>query len=358
MRMEVNQGRLFETPEERWQAVAAREASADGKFFYAVKTTGNYCRPICTSRMPNRENIRFFDSPQAAESAGFRPCKRCHPDQPSAQENHTQHIIQACEMMEQADECPSLQTLSEAVGLSPFYFQRLFRKIVGVTPKQFFTQKRSVRVQASLPLGDTVTEVLYEAGFGSSAQFYNQAEEILGMKPVEYQNGGKGARILYAIHPSYLGWVLIAATQVGICAIEFGDDPQDLEETLKTRFPLAAYTEEDPLFSSWVKETLTFLEQSAPNLDLPLDIQGTAFQRRVWMALREVPRGTQVSYSEIARRIGQPKAARAVAQACAANRLAIAIPCHRVIRENGELGGYRWGIERKRKLLERESTKE
>jgi len=354
MIVEIEQNHRYDTFEKRWVAVREKDPDADGQFFFAVKTTRIYCQPTCASRLPNPANVDFFLTAQAAEAAGFRPCKRCRPDQPPERSEQAERIVQACAIIAQADTCPSLQTLAQSVGLSPFYFQRLFHRLVGLTPKQYFAQKRAERVRAALSNGETVTEALYNAGYGSSAQFYSQAAGTLGMKPGQYRNGGQGTEIRYAIQPCFLGWVLIAATQTGLCAIEFGDHPEDLEQALKERFPGADYLGEDPVFTGWVKDVLTFLEQPDRGLNLPLDIQGTAFQRKVWMALQAIPSGARVSYTEIARRIGQPKATRAVAQACARNRLAVAIPCHRVVRENGGLGGYRWGIDRKRQLLERE----
>jgi AraC family transcriptional regulator of adaptative response/methylated-DNA-[protein]-cysteine methyltransferase len=353
--MDTNQNDLFNTTQTRWEAVLQKDPAADEQFFFAVKSTGIFCRPTCKSRLPNQQNVLFFDTFQEAEAAGFRPCKRCQPKQPDFPQENAKRMIKACEMMEQAEKCPTLQELADYVGLSPFYFQRLFRETVGVTPKQYFIQKRSERIRVQLQQNETVTDAIFNAGYGSSAQFYGQAAEILGMKPSQYQNGGKGISMMVTILPCYLGWVLIAATANGVCLIEFADDPHKLENLLKNVFPAARYTDDNPMFSTWVKETLAFLEQPGIGLSLPLDIQGTAFQKRVWMALREVPSGTRVSYSEVARRIGQSKAARAVAQACAANHLAVAIPCHRVVRENGDLGGYRWGVDRKQKLLQRES---
>lgn len=355
--METTQNHLSNTNERRWKALMEKDPGLADEFFYAVKTTGIYCRPACTSRLPNGENVVFFDTAKAAAEAGYRPCKRCRPDQVSEWSIQAERIIQACALIDQAEECPTLQELAQSVGLSPFYFQRLFHKLVGITPKQYFAQKRAERIRARLSNGEAITEAMYNAGYGSSAQFYGQAAATLGMKPGEYRNGGQGNDIWYAILPCYLGWVLIAATRIGICSIEFGDHPRDLEILLKNRFPGATVQEEDPLFTGWVKETLAYIEQPGNGLNLPLDIQGTTFQRKVWAALQEIPGGTRVSYTEIAKQIGQPKACRAVAQACAANHLAVAVPCHRVVRENGDLGGYKWGIARKHLLLLREDNK-
>jgi AraC family transcriptional regulator of adaptative response/methylated-DNA-[protein]-cysteine methyltransferase len=343
------------TDQTRWEAIVQRNRQADGVFVYGVLTTGVYCRPGCPSRLPDRENVRFFDTSEEAERAGFRPCKRCSPNAPERQGTHAEAIVQACKTIEESEEPPSLNELAEAAGLSPFYFHRLFKKIVGVTPKQYALQKRLNRVRAHLQQGSTVTEAVYEAGFASSSRFYHDTTTTLGMKPTDYKNGAHGMYIRYAIARSYLGWVLVAATAQGICTVDFGDSPEILKEGLRARFPKAELQDSDPGFDALVAKVLAFIESPHLGFDLPLDIQGTAFQRRVWKALQEIPAGTTTSYSDIAARIGQPKAARAVAQACAANTIAVAIPCHRVRRGDGEPGGYRWGVERKRALLERES---
>lgn len=341
----------------RWQAVARRDPQADGAFVYGVATTGIYCRPACPSRMPNRENVRFFDTWQAAEEAGFRPCKRCNPRASLAPNPAVEAVARACKMIEEAEQTPSLNQLAAAVGLSPYHFHRLFKKTMGVTPKQYAMEHRLNRVRRNLQHHTTVTEAVYQAGYESGSRFYETAATSLGMKPSEYQQGGKGVSIRYAIVQSYLGWVLIAATERGICKIDFGDAPETLLARLKTSFPAATLQDNDPSFAAVVAQILAFLEAPEQGLALPLDVQGTAFQRRVWTALQKIQPGSTASYAEIARQIGRPNAARAVARACAANNIAVAIPCHRVVRSNGELGGYRWGVERKQVILERESKR-
>lgn len=345
----------YSTEQARWEALVRRDLQADGAYVYGVVTTGVYCRPACSSRQPNRENVRFFDTFEQAEEAGFRPCKRCDPRSPEGNEPHTEAIARACELIDEAEEPPTLAELASAVGLSPSYLHRLFKRMVGVTPKQYAMEKRLGDVRDRLQTNATVTEAIYESGFGSSSRFYEDITGKLGMKPSEYRSGGQGMRIHSAVAQSYLGWVQVATTAKGICAIDLADSPGDLRERLHARFPKARFVEDDPNFRVLVSQILAFLESPQDGLDLPLDVQGTAFQRRVWLALREIPPGSTVSYGEIAARIGNPKAARAVAQACASNPVAVAIPCHRVVRSDGNLGGYRWGQERKSKLLEQET---
>ena len=345
----------YSTEQARWEALVRRDRQADGAFVYGVATTGVYCRPACSSRLPNRENVRFFDTFKEAEEAGFRPCKRCNPRSLEGQEMHADAIARVCELIDEAEEPPTLAELADAVGLSPSYLHRLFKKMVGVTPKQYAMEKRLGDVRERLQTDATVTEALYGAGFGASSRFYEDITGKLGMRPSEYRNGAQGMRIHSAVTPSYLGWVQVAATASGICAIDIADSPDDLRARLRARFPKANLVEDDPNFQVLVSQVLAFMESPQDGLDLPLDVQGTAFQRRVWMALREIPPGSTVSYGEIAARIGYPRAARAVAGACAANPIAVAIPCHRVVRSDGDLGGYRWGQERKSKLQEQEA---
>jgi len=344
----------FKSNQCRWQAVHRRSKQADGAFVYAVRTTGIYCRPTCSSRMPNRENVQFFDRWQTAEAAGFRPCKRCAPRQAEAPDEGRQIVARACRLIEEAEKPPRLVELATAVGLSPAHFHRLFKKITGVTPKQYAQEIRLDRVRDQLQQEKTVTDAILDAGYQSGSRFYENAGKNLGMKPSTFKKGAPHMVIQYATTQCYLGWVLVAATPQGICRIDIDADPEALQNRLQSAFPQAQLQEGDPSFADTVVRTLAFLEAPERGLDLPLDIQGTAFQQRVWSALQSIPAGETRSYAEIARQIGQPRAVRAVASACAANLLAVAIPCHRVVRSDGGLGGYRWGIERKESLLERE----
>jgi AraC family transcriptional regulator, regulatory protein of adaptative response / methylated-DNA-[protein]-cysteine methyltransferase len=348
--------KLFLSDDDRWEALTKRDPRAYGAFVYGVLTTGVYCRPACASRLPNRENVRFFGASGDAEQAGFRPCRRCRPEAPEWEQPHSRAVMEACKRIDEAAEPLSLKELATAAGLSAFHFQRLFKKIVGVTPKQYGMAKRANRVRERLTKGATVTEAMYDAGFGSSSRFYEQATPMLGMKPSIYKNGAQNVLIRFAVVPCFLGLVLVAATEQGLCAIDFGDAAESLKENLRRRFPKAVFQDPDPQFAAMIGEVLAFLEDPhRDRLGLPLDVQGTAFQRRVWLALQQIPAGDTVSYADVASRVGKPKAARAIARACAANPVAVAIPCHRVVRGNGQLGGYRWGLERKRVLLERES---
>lgn len=354
--MEKTGAKVFLSDDDRWEALRKRDLRAYGAFVYGVLTTGVYCRPACASRLPNRENVRFFGNSRDAEQAGFRPCRRCRPEAPEGEQPPVRTVLEACKRIDEAAEPPSLKELATAACLSVFHFQRLFKKIVGVTPKQYAIEKRANRIRERLTKGATVTEAMYDAGFGSSSRFYEKATSTLGMKPTTYKNGAQDVLIRFAVVPCFLGLVLVAATERGICAIDFGDTAKSLEENLRRRFPKAVFQDPDPQFAATIGEVLAFLENPRPGrLGLPLDVQGTAFQRRVWLTLQQIPAGDTVSYAEVASRVGKPKAARATARACAANPLAVAIPCHRVVRGDGQLGGYRWGLERKRVLLERES---
>ena len=345
----------FTSEAERWRAVAARNPAADGHFLYSVASTGVYCRPSCAARPARRENVAFHATRLDAERAGYRPCKRCRPDLPPKAEREAALVAAACRAIEAAEEIPSLARLAAEAGLSPHHFQRTFKRIAGVTPKQYAAARRQARVQDGLSGGAPVTAALYDAGFGSSGRFYEAAPAMLGMTPSAYRKGGAGEAIRHAVARCALGWVLVAATARGVCAIQLGDDPKALERELAARFPKADLEKADDGFSSWVEQVVRLVDDPlSGGFALPLDIRGTAFQRRVWTALREIPAGTTTTYSALAERLGAPRAVRAVAGACAANKLAVAIPCHRVVAADGGLAGYRWGVERKRRLIERE----
>lgn len=340
----------------RWSAVVARDATADGTFYYAVRTTGVYCRPSCAARTPRPENVVFYSTPQEAEGAGFRPCKRCRPQQASAAEQRAALVAELCEYIEKAEHEPSLAELAGHARMSSYHLHRLFKSITGLTPKAYGAAHRARRLRAELEAGATVTDALYGAGYNSSGRFYSESNQVLGMTPSSYRAGGTDTEIRFAVGQCSLGAILVAASVRGVCAISLGDDPDVLTRGLQDRFPRAVLIGGDTDFEQWVAQVVGLVEAPGLGLDLPLDVRGTAFQQRVWQALRQVPPGTTVSYGELAERIGVPKAGRAVAQACAANNLAVAIPCHRVVRRDGSLSGYRWGVERKRTLLAREGA--
>lgn len=347
--------RVATTDDPRWASVVARDRAADGRFYYSVRTTGVYCRPSCAARLANPKNVRFHDSLADAEAAGFRACKRCRPDQPSLEQQHAARVAAACKVIEVAETAPTLAMLAEVSGLSQYHFHRVFKSITGLTPQAYAAAHRDRRVRDSLAETERVTDAIYDAGFGSGSRFYERADAILGMKPTAYRNGGEDAVIRFAIGQCSLGAILVAASMVGVCAILMGDDPGTLARDLQDRFPKARLVGADPDFENIVAKVVGFIEMPRIGLDLPLDIRGTAFQQRVWQALVALPVGTTASYADIAHAIGAPRAVRAVAQACGANALAVAIPCHRVVRTDGELSGYRWGVERKRALLAREA---
>lgn len=340
--------------EERWAAVVARDAAYDGRFVIAVQTTGVYCRPSCPARRPNRANVRFFDTAEEAERAGFCPCKRCKPTEQSPGRQHAEKVREACRLIETAEEEPKLDDLAAAVGLSPYHFHRIFKSMLGVTPKAYATAHRNKRVRDGLAHSATVTEAIYDAGFNSNGRFYATASETLGMTPSEFRSGGKNAEIKFIVGQCSLGSILVAASDKGVCAILFGDDAASLRRDLEKQFPRARLIGGDSNFAELAAKVIGLVENPRASLDLPLDIRGTAFQHRVWDALRRIPVGSTASYAAIARAIGAPKAVRAVARACATNRIAVAIPCHRVIGSDESLTGYAGGIERKRALLDRE----
>jgi AraC family transcriptional regulator of adaptative response/methylated-DNA-[protein]-cysteine methyltransferase len=348
---------LTELPTEkdpRWPSVVARDREADGQFYYSVQTTGVYCRPSCAARLAKPENVRFHDTCADAERAGFRPCKRCKPNHPALIEQHAAKVAQACRRIETAEEIPSLDELARDAGSSPYHFHRMFKAVTGLTPRAYAEANRAKRIREKLSHSRTVTEAIYDAGFNSSGRFYATSNQLLGMTPAEYRAGGANAQIRFAIGECSLGAILVARSERGLCAILLGDDPEALVRNLQDTFPRALFIGADASFEDLVAQVVGLVEAPAMVLDLPLDIRGTAFQQRVWQALKEIPPGSTRSYKEIAERIGVPKSVRAVARACAANVLAIAIPCHRVVRNNGALSGYRWGVERKRTLLQRE----
>jgi AraC family transcriptional regulator, regulatory protein of adaptative response / methylated-DNA-[protein]-cysteine methyltransferase len=339
----------------RWASVVARDPGADGTFYYSVKTTGVYCRPSCAARLARPENIRFHTTCADAEQAGFRPCKRCKPNQPSLVEQHAAKVTQACRLIEESEDVPSLEELANHAGVSTYHFHRVFKAITGLTPREYAAAHRAKRVRNELGRSGTVTEAIFDAGYNSNGRFYEKSNQILGMTPTNYRAGGANTKIRFAIGECSLGSILVAQSERGVCAILLGDDPNALIGDLQDKFPRADLIGGDEGFERLVAKVVGFVEAPALGLDLPLDVRGTAFQQRVWQALREIPVGSTASYTAIAERIGSPNSVRAVAQACAANALAIAIPCHRVVRNDGALSGYRWGVERKRVLLEREA---
>lgn len=339
----------------RWAAVIARDPAADGSFVYSVKTTGVFCRPSCGARPARPENVQFHRTATDAQRAGFRPCKRCKPDQEPLAARHAALVTRLCRIIEQAEPAPGLRQLAEHAGLSRYHLHRIFKAVTGLTPRAYAAAHRSARVRAALDSSGTVTEAIYSAGYNSSGRFYEQANRRLGMTPTDYRAGGADAQIRFAIGQCALGAILVAASARGVCAILLGDDPHALARDLQDRFPRADLVGGDADFEQVVAKVVGFVEAPRLGLDLPLDIRGTAFQQRVWQALLAIPPGSTVTYTDLAQRIGAPRAVRAVAGACAANVLAVAIPCHRVVRIGGDLSGYRWGVERKRALLDREA---
>ncbi|MET0239483.1 MAG: bifunctional DNA-binding transcriptional regulator/O6-methylguanine-DNA methyltransferase Ada [Sphingobium sp.] len=338
----------------RWARIVARDKSADGEFWYTVNTTGVYCRPSCASRGCNPKNVTIHDTLESAQQTGFRPCKRCKPDGPAAEVANREMVTRACRMIEEGEVAPSLTELAEALAISPGYFHRIFKAHTGLTPRAYAAAHRTKRVREALASENSVTEAIYDAGFNSSGRFYEASNAMLGMTPSSFRNGGAKEEIRFAIGQTSLGAILVASSAKGVAAILLGDDPEALARDLQDRFPKATLIGADPDYEAIVAEVVGFVEAPQVGLDLPLDVRGTAFQQRVWQALRDIPLGQTLSYSDVATRIGAPSATRAVAGACAANKLAIAIPCHRVVRSDGALSGYAWGVERKRAMLDRE----
>jgi AraC family transcriptional regulator, regulatory protein of adaptative response / methylated-DNA-[protein]-cysteine methyltransferase len=341
----------------RWARIVARDRTADGHLWYSVLTTGVYCRPSCPSRVANPKNVQLHDTVEEAMATGFRPCKRCHPNGLSVEAENVAIVARACRLIEQSEEEPSLTDLAAAVGRSPSYFHRRFKAVTGLTPKDYAVAHRAAKVREGLANGNSVTEVIYDAGFNSSGRFYEKSTGMLGMTPSQYRAGGANEEIRFAVGEASLGAILVASSKKGVVSILLGNNPDELVRELQDRFPKARLIGADRDYETLVARVVGFIEAPGLGLDLPLDVRGTAFQRRVWQALQQVPIGQTVSYTEIAQRIGSPNAIRAVAGACAANHLAVAIPCHRVVRNDGSLSGYAWGVERKQSLLTREAAR-
>jgi AraC family transcriptional regulator of adaptative response/methylated-DNA-[protein]-cysteine methyltransferase len=346
----------YATDDARWEAVRTRDVRADGHFVYAVRTTGVYCRPGSSARLPKRENVEFFDSPVAAEAAGYRSSRHARDDRTSAAAKRAALVARACQLIETAEVLPNLDEIASHAGMSPFHFHRVFKNETGLTPKAYASAFRARRLREELGSANTsVTDAIYGSGFNSNSRFYESSGQLLGMRPSDYRAGGKGAVIRFAVGQCSLGAILVAQSQQGICAILIGDDPDALVRDLQDQFPRAQLIGGDAEFEQLVAHVVGFVEAPSIGLNLPLDVRGTAFQQRVWQALCEIPPGKTMSYAEIAERIGAPNSMQAVAQACGANHIAVAIPCHRVVRRDGDISGYRWGVDRKRELLRRES---
>lgn len=338
----------------KWRSVLARDRSADGRFVYAVASTGIYCRPSCASRRPKAGNVAFFDTPDAARRAGFRACRRCRPDDPAPADPWIDKIRRACVYLANVDGHPSLASLAARLGGSPYHLQRNFKRIVGVTPREFADAVRVGKVKRALRAGGDVTGAMFDAGYGSSSRFYERAGAKLGMSPTTYRRGGAGVAIAYAITGSPLGRLLVAATPRGVCSVTMGASDAELVRRLRAEYPAADVTADTKSLARWTSEIVAHLNGTRRRLELPLDIQATAFQWRVWQALSAIPYGETRTYGDIARAVGRPRAVRAVARACATNPVALAIPCHRVVPAAGGVGGYRWGTERKTAILARE----
>ena len=354
---ELDKEKSVLSDDSRWEAVLRRDSGLDGAFVYGVRSTGVFCRPSCPSRRPRREQVRFFPIPEAAEQAGFRSCLRCKPVDAAVRDPHLELVQRVCRRIEREPEdesAVSLAELSEAVGLSPYHLQRVFKRVMGISPRQYAEACRVRRLKESLRDGETVTNALYDSGYNSSSGLYGKAADHLGMTPATYRKGGTSTRVNYTITQSPIGRLLVAATERGVCAVRMGDNDAQLEATLREEYHTADLQRDDDVLGEWVEAILAHLSGRQPHLDLPIDVRATAFQWRVWQALRAIPYGSTRSYLQVATAIGQPSAVRAVARACATNPVALVVPCHRVIKEDGSLGGYRWGIGRKQTLLDNE----
>jgi AraC family transcriptional regulator of adaptative response/methylated-DNA-[protein]-cysteine methyltransferase len=352
--MEMNVKLDFPDEETCWQAVLARDARYNGVIYFAVRSTGVYCRPTCPSRRPRRDRVAFFASPEAAEAAGFRPCKRCYPR--DAVEPRVALVQEAVRLIEAAEESVRLDDLAKRLNVSLYYFHRTFKAVTGLTPRQYAASQRAQRFKVIVRKGLDVSGALYEAGYSSSSRLYEDASGRLGMTPASYRFGGKNMSIHYTIVDSPLGRLLVAGTERGICQVSFGEDDARLVDELHKEFSAAQIRRDEAALASWVSAIVNYLQGQRPSLDLPLDVQATAFKMRVWEELRHIPYGQTRTYSQVAQAIGHPKAVRAVANACATNPAALVTPCHRVLRKDGSLGGYRWGLERKQKLLQMEKS--
>lgn len=341
-----------------WQACLDKDAAFDGKFVLAVRTTGIYCRPSCPARKPRRENVLFFVLPELARQAGFRPCKRCRPDDAERRDPQLELVQEICRHIDaHVSEALTLTALGERFHVSPSHLQRVFKDYVGVSPQDYTEATRMNQLKRALRDGARVTDAVYDAGFGSSSRVYEKAAPQLGMTPRRYQKNGNGAHIRYTIVPCALGQLLVATTDKGVCAVKLGSDATELERLLLNEFSAADVTRDDEAHREWVQAIVEFVAGREPHLDLPLDVRATAFQKQVWNALQRIPYGETRSYAEVAAGIGQPSAVRAVAQACGANPTALIVPCHRVVRSDGSLGGYHWGVERKQALLKQEAER-
>ncbi len=342
----------------RWQAVLNRDPRSDRTFVFAVRSTGIYCRPSCPARRPQRTQVVFFPQPNAAERSGFRPCRRCHPREEVHWNPQAEVVRRVCALIDSgSEETLTLDALGDKVGLSPHHLQRTFKRLMGITPRQYAEARRLKHFKSQLRNGQNVTTALYEAGYGSSSRLYEKTGAHLGMTPTTYRKGGEGMVIRYTVNNSPLGRLLVAATDRGICFLSLGDSDRPLEKVLREEYPSAEIRREQTGLGQWVSSIMKHLQGSHPQLELPVDVEATAFQRAVWQKLQSIPYGQTRSYSAIARSLGRPRAARAVARACATNRVSIVIPCHRVVREDGNLGGYRWGLKRKEALLSMEQSK-